>query len=255
MYSKLIYFYSLELIFRLLYVFISFFLCIFIASINIYYLIFFEVYPFVIYELKKFIVTNVMDLFDVLWLLVISKSFFFVFPYWIFQLSKFSCSSWYFYQIKFFNRSFYFTFLIVLIYMFFVHFGLLPFVLSVLTKWDINNTNLFSIFVEFRIISYIKWILTFRYFLGSLGFFTFLLAFHFWSLIKLNQIYFLVKYYRKPFMFGILCMLFLLIPPDNFLQIFCIWFVFFTFELVFLFVCYKLCNIKVLKICPHLINY
>nr|YP_010199707.1 Sec-independent protein translocase component TatC [Gracilaria flabelliformis]UAD89665.1 Sec-independent protein translocase component TatC [Gracilaria flabelliformis] len=255
MYSKLIYFYSLELIFRLIYVFISFLLCIFIASINIYYLILFEVYPFVIYELKKFIVTNVMDLFDVLWLLVISKSFFFVFPYWIFQLSKFSSSSWYLYQIKFFDRSFYFSFLIILVYLFFVHFGLLPLVLFVLTKWEINNTNLFNIFVEFRVISYIKWVLTFRYFLGSLSFLILLLIWHLWFLIKIDRIYFLIKYYRKPFMFGILCMLFLLIPPDNFLQIFCVGFVFLIFELVFLFVCYKLCNIKVLKTCLHLINY
>nr|YP_009490458.1 SecY [Gracilaria textorii]AWH62611.1 SecY [Gracilaria textorii] len=251
MYSKLIYFYSLELIFRLIYVFISFLLCLFVASINIYYLILFEVYPFVIYELKKFIVTNVMDLFDVLWLLVISKSFFFVFPYWIFQLFKFNSSSWYLYQIRFFRRSFYFSFLIILIYLFFVHFGLLPFVLSALTKWEINNTNLFDIFVEFRVISYIKWVLTFRYFLGTLNFFALLLALHLWFLVKLNRIYFFIKYYRKPFIFGILFMLFLLIPSDNFLQIFCVGFVFLTFELVFLFVCYKLCNIKVLKICLH----
>nr|YP_009504394.1 SecY [Gracilaria chouae]AWX65721.1 SecY [Gracilaria chouae] len=245
MYSKLIYFYSIELIFRLTYVFISFLLCVLIASINIYYLIFFEIYPFVMYELKKFIVTNVMDLFDVLWLLVISKSLFFIFPYWVFQLAKFSSSSWYSYQIEFFFKLFYFSFLIVLITLFFIHFGLLPFVLSVLTKWEINNTNLFDIFVEFRVISYIKWVLTFRYFSGTLIFFALLLILHLWFLMKINQIYFLIKYYRKPCMFGVLCMLFFLIPPDNFLQIFCIGLLFLTFEAVFLFVCYKLCNRKV----------
>nr|YP_009511812.1 Sec-independent protein translocase component TatC [Gracilaria ferox]AXI97689.1 Sec-independent protein translocase component TatC [Gracilaria ferox]UAD89640.1 Sec-independent protein translocase component TatC [Gracilaria ferox] len=255
MYSKLIYFYSLELFFRLIYVFISFLLCVFIASMNIYYLVFFEVYPFIVYELKKFIVTNVMDLFDVLWLLVISKSFFFVFPYWIFQLFKFNSPSWYLYQIRFFYKSFYFSFWMVLIYLFFVHFSLLPFILSMLTKWEIDNTNLFDIFVEFRIISYIRWVLAFRYFIGTFSFFILLLILHLWFLIKTKRIYFLIKYYRKLFIFGILCMLFLLIPPDNFLQIFCIGSIFLTFELVFLFICYKLCNIKVLKICLHLISY
>nr|YP_009490408.1 SecY [Gracilaria spinulosa]AWH62537.1 SecY [Gracilaria spinulosa] len=244
MYSKLIYFYSLELIFRLLYIFISFLLCALVASINIYYLILFEVYPFVVYELRKFIITNVTDLFDVLWLLVISKSFFFVFPYWIFQLSSFSSSSWYLYQIKFFRRSFYFSFLIILIYLVFVHFGLLPFILSVLTKWKINSTNLFDIFVEFRIISYIKWVLAFRYFFSSISFFVLLVVLHLWFLVKINRIYLFVKCYRKLFIFGFLCVLFLLIPPDNFLQILCLGIAFFTFELVFLFVCYKLCNKK-----------
>nr|YP_010199507.1 Sec-independent protein translocase component TatC [Gracilaria baiana]UAD89365.1 Sec-independent protein translocase component TatC [Gracilaria baiana] len=254
MFSKLIYFYSLELVFRLLYVFISFLLCAFVASMNVYYLIFFEIYPFVLPELKKFIVTNVMDLFEVLWLLVISKAFFFVFPYWIFQLFKFSSSGWYMYQIRFFGKSFYFSFLMILIYLFLIHFGLLPFVLSILTKWDINNANLFDIFIEFRIISYIQWVLAFRYVLGSLSFLTLLLILHSWFLIKINRIYFLIKYYRKLFIFGVLCMLFLLIPPDNVLQIFCIGSVFLIFELIFLFVCYKLCNIKILNACLHLIN-
>nr|YP_010199682.1 Sec-independent protein translocase component TatC [Gracilaria domingensis]UAD89590.1 Sec-independent protein translocase component TatC [Gracilaria domingensis] len=254
MFSKLIYFYSLELILRLIYVFISFLLCVFAASMNVYYLIFFEIYPFVLPELKKFIVTNVMDLFEVLWILVISKAFFFVFPYWIFQLSEFSSSSWYSYQIRFFKKSFHFSFLMILVYLFLIHFGLLPFVLSILTKWDINKTNLFDIFIELRVTSYVQWVLAFRYVLGSLGFFTLLLILHSWLLIKISKIYVLIKYYRKLFIFGILCILFLLIPSDNFLQIFCIVAVFLIFELIFLFVCYKLCNIKILNPCPHLIN-
>nr|YP_011017011.1 twin arginine protein translocation system - TatC protein [Gracilaria hainanensis]WQB61689.1 twin arginine protein translocation system - TatC protein [Gracilaria hainanensis] len=247
MYFRLIYFYSLELVFRLIYIFISFFLCIVAASLNVYYLIFFEVYPFVKYELKKFIVTNVMDLFNVLWLLVIFKSFFFVFPYWIFQLYKFSSSGWYVYQFKFFNRSFYLSFFTALICLIFLHFVLLPFTLFILTKWEMSSTNLFNIFVEFRIISYMKWILTFRYFIGSFSFLVFLFILHLWFLVKTSQIYFLIKYFRKLFMFGILCVLFLLMPPDNFLQIFCIGFIFLIFELVFLFVCYKLCNVNFFK--------
>nr|YP_009511837.1 Sec-independent protein translocase component TatC [Gracilaria gracilis]AXI97714.1 Sec-independent protein translocase component TatC [Gracilaria gracilis] len=239
---KLIYFYSIELVFRLLYIFISFFLCAFVASLNLYYLILFEVYPFVMYELKKFIVTNVMDLFNVLWLLIISKSLLFVFPYWIFQLYKFSSSSWYLYQLRFFKKSFYFSFFVSLICLSLAHFGLLPFTLYILTRWEINNINLFSIFVEFRIINYVKWVLTFRYFISSFFFFTFLFIFHLWFLMAMNRIYFLIKYYRKSLLFGILCIIFLLIPPDNFLQIFFIGLTFFIFEFVFLFVCYKLCK-------------
>lgn len=65
MFQKLAFIYSLELLFRLFYVSLSFLFCIAIASLNIYYLIFFETYPFVKFETKKFILTNVMDLFDV----------------------------------------------------------------------------------------------------------------------------------------------------------------------------------------------
>nr|YP_010199857.1 Sec-independent protein translocase component TatC [Crassiphycus usneoides]UAD89865.1 Sec-independent protein translocase component TatC [Crassiphycus usneoides] len=247
MYHKLIYFYSLELFFRLLYIFISFFLCVILASLNTYYLILFEVYPFILYELKKFIVTNIMDLFDVIWFMIISKSFFFVFPYWTFQLYKFSSSSWYKYQLKFFKKSYYFSFLLTFFSLGFLHFSLLPLILYFLTKWEIKKGDLFSVFVEFRIISYIKWVLTFRYFVGSLIFVIFLLTLHLWFLIKINRIYFLIKYYRKSFIFGILCILFLVTPPDSFLQVFFLILIFLIFETVFLFVCYKLCNIKILK--------
>nr|YP_009511787.1 Sec-independent protein translocase component TatC [Gracilaria caudata]AXI97664.1 Sec-independent protein translocase component TatC [Gracilaria caudata] len=247
MYHKLIYFYSVEFFFRLFYIFVSFFLCIIVASLNTYYLILFEVYPFVTYELKKFIVTNIMDLFDMIWYLVISQSFFFVFPYWIFQLYKFSSSSWYLYQLKFFKKSFYFSFSLTFLSLSLIHFGLLPFILYFLTKWEVKNDDLFSIFVEFRVISYINWVLTFRYFLGSLIFLIFLVILHLWFLMKINYIYFLIKHYRKSFIFGILCILFLVTPPDGFLQGFFLILIFLIFETVFLFVCYKLCSIRFLK--------
>nr|YP_009365205.1 SecY [Gracilaria changii]ARJ60487.1 SecY [Gracilaria changii]ART65156.1 secY [Gracilaria changii] len=240
MYHKLIYFYSLEFIFRLIYIFISFFLCILIASLNTYYLIFFEVYPFVIYKLKKFIVTNVTDLFDVIWFLIISKSFFFVFPYWIFQLYKFNSSSWYKYQLKFFKKSFYFSFFFGFVIISFVHFYLLPFILYFLTKWEMQNNDLFDIFIEFRIINYIKWVVTFRCIIGSLSFIFFLLGLHFWFLVKKHQVYFLVKYYRKSFIFITLCIFCLVIPPDSFFQV--LFLTVIIFELVFLFVCFKLCK-------------
>nr|UAD89490.1 Sec-independent protein translocase component TatC [Gracilaria changii] len=239
---KLIYFYSLEFIFRLIYIFVSFSLCVIIASLNIYYLILFEVYPFTAYKLKKFIVTNIMDLFDVIWFLIISKSFFFVFPYWIFQLYKFNSSGWYIYQLKFFRKSFFFSFCIVFVIISFVHFYLLPFILHFLTKWEVKNDALFDIFIEFRIINYIKWVLAFRYIIGSLSFIVFLLSLHFWFLIKKHQVYFLVKYYRKSFIFITLCILFLVIPPDSFFQVLFLILVFAIFEIVFLFVCFKLCN-------------
>nr|YP_009490433.1 SecY [Gracilaria tenuistipitata]ARU07664.1 SecY [Gracilaria tenuistipitata]AWH62562.1 SecY [Gracilaria tenuistipitata]AWH62587.1 SecY [Gracilaria tenuistipitata var. liui]AXI97764.1 Sec-independent protein translocase component TatC [Gracilaria tenuistipitata] len=242
--QKLIYLYSLEIFFRLFYVCLSFFFCMIIASLNIYYLIFFEVYPFVIFEIKKFIVTNVMDLFNIVWFLIISKSFFFIFPYWVFHIYKFCSTSWYKYQLKFLKKSFNIAFLFSLFCSNFFYFFLLPSILYLLTKWEIQNTNLFGIFIEFRIISYVKWVLTFRYLIGSFSFFICLILLHIWTLLTIDHIYFFIKHYRKVLLFILLCILFLLIPPDGFLQVFLIGFVFFLFEIVFLFICYKFCSIK-----------
>nr|YP_009130777.1 SecY [Agarophyton chilense]AKA27632.1 SecY [Agarophyton chilense]ASP44560.1 SecY [Agarophyton chilense]UAD89515.1 Sec-independent protein translocase component TatC [Agarophyton chilense] len=242
--QKLIYLYSIEIFFRLFYICLSFFFCMIIASLNIYYLILFEVYPFVIFEIKKFIVTNVMDLFSIVWFLIVSKSFFFTFPYCIFHISRFCTTSWYQYQLKFFSKSFNTAFLFSLICLNIFYFCLLPFILHLLTKWEIRDTNLFGIFVEFRIVSYVKWVLAFRYFIGSLSFLVGLIVIHSWTLLTIDRIYFFIKYYRKVFLFGSLCFLFLLIPPDVFLQAFLIGLVFFIFEIVFIFICYKFCSIN-----------
>lgn len=91
--TRLIYFYSIEFGFRLFYIFLSFCFCLLISSFNIYNILFFETYPFLKFASRKFIVTNVMDLFDVLCLLFFSKAVFFVFPYTMFQLYKFNSSS------------------------------------------------------------------------------------------------------------------------------------------------------------------
>nr|YP_009511862.1 Sec-independent protein translocase component TatC [Hydropuntia rangiferina]AXI97739.1 Sec-independent protein translocase component TatC [Hydropuntia rangiferina]UAD89765.1 Sec-independent protein translocase component TatC [Hydropuntia rangiferina] len=241
MYSRLIYFYSLELLFRLIYIFVSFIFCLSVASLNSHYLLFFEFYPFVQLGQRKFIATNVMDLFNTLWLLIIFKSLFFVFPYWLFHLYKFNSSSWYFYQLKFFKQ-----FFLLFICFFFVsflifYFIFLPCILFLFTKLDVGHINLFEIFMEFRILSYVKWVLTFQYFISTFNLILFLVIFHFYFFVKLNSIYFVIKYYRKFFIFIILFILFLLMPSDGFMQGFLVGFIFLIFEAVFLFVCYKLC--------------
>nr|UAD89890.1 Sec-independent protein translocase component TatC [Gracilariopsis chorda] len=244
MHSRLIYFYSLEFGFRLFYVFLSFCFCLLINSFNIYNILFFETYPFLKFTSRKFIVTNVMDLFDVICLLLFSKAFFFIFPYVIFQLYKFNSSSWYTYQCIFFKKCIKFAFISSLLILIFIQISLLPFLLQFLTRWEIHTDSIINIFVEFRLLSYIKWVLTFRYFISSLSFFIFLLFFQLWLLISIEWVYFLIKYYRKVFIFITLFILFLLMPPDGFLQIFLTFLVCTIFEIVFLFVCYKLSNIN-----------
>lgn len=134
MHSRLIYFYSLEFGFRLFYVFLSFCFCLLINSFNIYNILFFETYPFLKFTSRKFIVTNVMDLFDVICLLFFSKAFFFIFPYVIFQLYKFNSSSWYTYQCIFFKKCIKFAFISSLLILIFIQISLLPFLLQFLTR-------------------------------------------------------------------------------------------------------------------------
>nr|YP_009511913.1 Sec-independent protein translocase component TatC [Gracilariopsis mclachlanii]AXI97840.1 Sec-independent protein translocase component TatC [Gracilariopsis mclachlanii] len=242
MYTRLIYFYSVELGFRLFYIFLSFCFCLLISSFNIYNILFFETYPFLKLASRKFIVTNVMDLFDVLCLLFFSKAILFSFPYAMFQLYKFSSSSWYVYQCFFFRRCMKFAFVTSLIVLIFIQLILLPLLLQFLTLWEIREDSLINIFVEFRLLSYVKWVLTFRYLISSLSFFIFLLLSQIWLLMDIKRVYFLIKCYRKMFIFITLFVLFLLIPPDGFLQIFLILLICIIFEAVFLFVCYKLSN-------------
>nr|YP_009490383.1 SecY [Gracilaria edulis]AWH62512.1 SecY [Gracilaria edulis] len=241
MYSRLIYFYSLELLFRLTYIFISFVFCLSIASLNSHSLLFFEFYPFIRLGQKKFIVINVMDLFNTLWLLIIFKSLFFIFPYWLFHLYKFNSSSWYKYQLKFFKRLLLWFTSLYFIYFFLFYFFILPCVLFLLTKLNVGHNSLFEVFMEFRILSYVKWVLTFQYFISSLNLIFFIVILNFYFFFKLNSIYFIIKYCRKFFICVILFILFLLIPPDGFIQGCLVGFIFLIFEAVFLFVCYKWC--------------
>nr|YP_004062188.1 SecY [Gracilariophila oryzoides]ADR03204.1 SecY [Gracilariophila oryzoides]APC24937.1 Sec-independent protein translocase [Gracilariophila oryzoides] len=244
MYSHLIYFYYQELIFRLFYIFISFCLCLIVNSFNIYNILFFETYPSLKFSPQKFIVTDVMDLFDVIYILFFSKSFLFIFPYAMFQLYKFNSSNWYIYQWVFFKKSLKLAFLFSLAVLIFIHIGLLPSILQFLTKLETNMDPTINIFVEFRLINYVKWVLTFRYFISSLSFISFLIFFQIWFLLSTEWVYFFTKYYRKIFIFSALFILYLVTPPDGFSQIFFIIFTFVIFEIVFLFVCYKLSNIN-----------
>nr|YP_010199832.1 Sec-independent protein translocase component TatC [Hydropuntia urvillei]UAD89840.1 Sec-independent protein translocase component TatC [Hydropuntia urvillei] len=246
MISKLIYFYSFELLFRLIYICISFFLCIGIASFNSYYLILFEVYPFIKLGLKKFIITNVMDLFNTLWLLIISKSLIFVLPYWLSHLYRFNSSGWYFYQLEFFKQSLLFSLLFSLTCLVMFNLSFLPVILSLLTAWNYEENNSFNILVEFRILSYIRWVLIFQYLVSYVILIFFLLIWQFQLFMKPSSFYFWIKSYRKFFLFGFICILFVLIPPDGLMQGLIMGLSFLILEIVFLFVCYKLCAKKVI---------
>nr|YP_009511938.1 Sec-independent protein translocase component TatC [Melanthalia intermedia]AXI97865.1 Sec-independent protein translocase component TatC [Melanthalia intermedia] len=221
---------------------VSFFSCLIVSNIFIDTLLFFETYPFLTFTTRKFIANNVMDLFDTVWLLTISQSFTFIFPYWIYQLYKFNCSSWYKYQLEFFKKSIFISLLSTLVILFITHLIFVPWILQFLAQWEIITSPLLKILIELRVLNYIRWVLAFRYISSSLWFLIFVVLIHLWFLLNTVFVYFLIRTYRKIFVFGILAFLFLLIPPDGLLQFFLVVSIFTLFEVIFFIVCYKINN-------------
>lgn len=86
--------------------------------------------------------------------------------------------------------------------------------------------------------------LTLRYGFGFsiYVFINFLIKFRF--IFFLEDIYKMLKLHRKKFLYLSIFTLFILIPPDPFLQIFVIVTIFILYEIFFFVICYKIINIK-----------
>ena len=199
-----------------------------------------ETYPFLQLSNKKFISTQTTDLIDAVWILTFSTSFLFVYPFFVYQIISFSKNSWYEYQIYFTTNLFCYSLVLYVISLLFLYYYFLPILLDFLSQWEIKQTtSILNIEIEFRILNYIQWILTFRYVFSFLFyvvtlfvcFFSFLLN----SIIKYN----LLKFHRKLFIFLNTLFFFLIIPSDFYLQFLVIFSSFTLYEIVFLFLCYK----------------
>nr|YP_009488826.1 protein translocase subunit SecY [Grateloupia filicina]AWD77497.1 protein translocase subunit SecY [Grateloupia filicina] len=230
--------------FRFTYVFISFTLCSIISIYNINWLLLVLTYPFLKFFTKKFITTHVTDLFDVIWTLTNSISFLFILPLTFYQLLSFFKSGWYAYQINILKTSYYYiyttlSFITILCYTIF-----LPSTLNFLVYWEKieQNNSLLIIDTEFRILNFVHWVLNFQYSFTFLIFLYLLIVFLLWTLIKPIKVYLAIKSYRKQLSFYSLVLLFLLSPPEIFLQFYLIFFVITFYEAVFFFVCYKISN-------------
>nr|YP_010395123.1 Sec-independent protein translocase component TatC [Grateloupia elliptica]UQJ72564.1 Sec-independent protein translocase component TatC [Grateloupia elliptica]UYI31696.1 Sec-independent protein translocase component TatC [Grateloupia elliptica] len=240
----MIYFYSIEIMFLFIYTFISFALCGIISIYNTNWLLLVLTYPFLKLFIKKFIITQVTDLLDVAWILANSISFSCILPLTFYQLLNFFKPSWYTYQISILKRAFYYSFTVLSIVAISCYTIFLPTTLNFLTYWEKieRNRSILVIDTEFRILNFICWVLNFQYSLAFLIFLYVTIASLLWILMKLTEVYFLVKLYRKQLSFFSLVLLFFLSPPDVFLQFFLAFFVTIFYEVVFFFVCYKVSN-------------
>lgn len=242
------YFYSIEIAYRFFYIIISFVFCLIICFWYVQIWLLIETYPFLQFSNKKFIATQTTDLIDAVWIITFSTSFLFVYPFFVYQIILFSKNSWYEYQMYFIIKLFCYSSILYVISLLFCYYYLLPILLGFLSQWEIKQTeSILNIEIEFRILNYVQWILTFRYVFSFLFyivtfficFFSFLLN----SMIKYN----LLKFHRKIFIFLNTLFFFLITPSDFYLQLFVILYSFIFYEIIFLFLCYK-CNITYLEI-------
>ena len=240
-----IYFYTLELFYRFFYTFISFILCCVILYPNIQTLLLVETYPFLKLSEKKFIATHVTDLFECIWLLIISTSLLTTFPLFFFHLIQFSRTSWYDYQLYLAKQLLIFPIIIYLLFLFLCYLSLFPLILTFLEQWELKKVaSILSIKVEFRILSYLNWILITRYLSGffTFLFFTFLIKSIF--LFNSKSFYNSIRIFRNQFSFTTILIFFFFTPPDIHLQFLIILFTFIFYELIFFLSCYKICNSK-----------
>ena len=100
-----------------------------------------------------------------------------------------------------------------------------------------------NIQVELRILDYLIWTLTLRYFISFLIYFFFKVIILIYFNLFLTKIYQNIKFHRNKLCFLTILTYFFFIPPDFFLQFIVIINSFIFYELIFFIFCYKICNV------------
>nr|AYR06683.1 preprotein translocase subunit SecY [Rhodogorgon sp.] len=232
--------YTEELLMRIIYILISYVICLLIFFKYINFIFLFEVYPFIVISYKKFISTQVTDLLNTVWLLIFFMSSIFTFPLTSYHISFFLLPSWYSYQFELFEKLIYGTYFFSFFFFFLFHFKILPEILSFLSYWEMKDSgSLLKIEIEARILLYVKWILNisfiFSYTISTLGF----LLLSSIYLIKTSNFYYFLQTKKKVMIFFTVFIMFIFLPPDFFSQITLIFFIIFFYEVLFIIVCIR----------------
>ena len=236
------YIYCFEFFVRLFYILLSFFFCLLVIFYHNTVILLFETYPAIKFSYNKFLVTQIIDLFETLWLTCFYFSYLVIFPLVSFHSYCFFSNGWYFYQKKlFFGMNFLFWIIFLSCFLL-SHYHIAPYFLVFLFQWEKKDISLFSIMVENRIYTYVNWILVFNWFFSFV--FSFLITNIIFSFcfLKSNIFYNSLKAYKKIIVFLLVTIIFFLIPPyyEFLFQIFIILLVFLLYELLFFFSCIKI---------------
>jgi len=233
--------YTLDFFICLLYILFSFLLCLIIFFNYIEILFLFEVYPLlIILPTKRFILTQITQLFNSIWFFSLILSSFFIYPLAAYELKYFFNSGWYNYQIKLCKNLFIINLIFFIISFFIISFFIIPMSIHFFLYWEIlDDYSLLRIEAEISLYFYIVWLTTFKFTV------TFVLLYYIKLLIiifyvtKIKFIYFYSLKYKKIVTFTIICLLFILVPPEFIVQMLIVLLTFIFVELFFFFICIK----------------
>ena len=245
---KLYYIYVSDLFFKLIYCLISFLFTFIICFTNINNFFLFEIMPFLkIFYYKRFIITQINQLFNVVWTLSFFYGSIFIYPLVILKYLIYFKSSWFSGQKNLYKFFLYFSFINYIIFFFFCHLNIVPFILNFFLSWElIDKSYLLRIETEISFYYYLFWLISLK---NSLSLVMVCMCNFFLAIFSLKKILFLhyfFRHYKNSLGFVIITLIYFLIPPDFIIQFLLFLFIYFIIELFFLFFCILL--YKYLKI-------
>nr|WCH57771.1 Sec-independent protein translocase component TatC [Hypnea flava] len=219
-------------------------LCSYIIIRHLSSVIFIESFFFIKLGFNQVILINITDLFDLMWYTCLNNTLFCSSVYFCYSLVYFFKPSWYSYQ-EFYRLYLFKNLLNIGIFSLWVfYFYLLPLVLDFLTNWDINYFgDLVYIKFKLSLFHYITWVLCIKFYFIAI---TQLLSWFFIQvsfLIELKNVYFILKKYKKSVFYVILCVLYLISPPDICLQFFILILNIVLVEILYFYICFITQNI------------
>ena len=237
---KPIRFYFSEILIRCTYLIFSYLLCISIFFQYVELIILFEVYPYISISYNRFIVTKITDLLNLVLILSLFFSTFFVLPFVKYHILSFFSASWYEYQLKLFFCLSKIIFIISINLVCIFHFYILPILLNFFLYWEIKEyKDLVKIELEAQVLFYIYWVLSFKSFILSLFLLFIVMFITFILLLESSCTYLFYKTYKNIFVFCTIFFFFLALPPDFILQIITLFFIFLFYELFFILLCFN----------------
>nr|UVF63018.1 preprotein translocase subunit SecY [Synarthrophyton patena] len=241
-------FYLSEFITRIIYILLSYFICLYVYIINIDNIFLFEIYPFIVFTKKRFIVTQITDFIDVIWYLSLFMTTLFIFPFWLYHVKSYFMVGWYKYQINLIKNLLIFKIFFFLFIFFLTHTFFLPFVFKFFLQWEVTNAvSLLRIESEVSILPYIHWILNFKIIFAYFFSFLILLIKIIFQFLEISFLYTFIKLSKNICIFLFTFFTYLLLPPDFFIQFTIICINIITFNFLFLFLCLQLYKINSIK--------
>ena len=232
--------YFKEILWRVFYCILSLILVFTVSFHYIEFIFLFEIFPLIRLSHQKFIATHITELFDS----VLQTCFFMVsingFPLISYHILTFFTSGWFNYQVTLMWRYLFILLLFVFLSFLFTNIFLLPKVFNFFTQWEIFQENkILHISLEARIYLYLQWI---NRIYNSISFFfslSLIILFLILLFVPPYKFYSFIKLCKKQILFIQILLLFVLSPPDFWVQLLLIFTSSLFLELSFFISCFR----------------